>query len=638
MEDTDLAGYLTSKGLQFKRSNGGRELITNCLFCGESKRTGKLWLNTDTWLWQCWVCGEKGGRKSLLRHFGDEDTLAYVDGADPNVRLRVLAEAAELAHQMLIANDAKLEYLLGRGLDAETIMAAKLGYVPANVGISRMLPGDFSRRDLLNAGLINPSGNEFFSDSLVIPYFSHGHVVQLREKKQDGKYRTMGGDTARLYNADSLRGARDVVITEGEFDALILAQTLLASRETELNSTAVVGLAGTNAWPDELEAYFAECHRVFIGFDPDEPGVKAAERLKRAVGVSARVVELPSHGPKCDWSEYLVQRSDRHPHGGHGWQDVSDLLTTADLAGKRMFTVGEAQRKWGQVQVETPGIKLGWPALDAIIRPGVKPGQVVIPLAKTGTGKTVWLSNVAHNTADRRVLFLSMELTAVELYEHLRRIHFFWDPTTNARSHLPHLRIGDQNRLAAGDLRQLVEDYAADVGDPPELIIVDYLQYFARGFRGASRYEKVSDATMEIKALAKECGAGIIIPSQVNREAKDGQPLDSDDARDSGVIEETADFVISLFRPDNAIDSHNADAVPVVTGAFNAQLLKSRHGGKGRLVTLRFSNMSLAIVDTLDRKAVNRVDQENMAYRRGIHYDDWFAERTKPQQAELRLA
>lgn len=638
MEDTDLVGYLTSKGVQYKRSNGGRELITNCLFCGENKRTGKLWLNTESWLYQCWVCGEKGGRKSLLRHFGDEDTLAYVDGADPNVRLKVLAEAAELAHQMLLANDQKLEYLFARGLDAETILSAKLGYVPPNVGLSRMLPGEFKPRDLINAGMITPGGSEFFSDSIVIPYFSHGHVVQLREKKQDGKYRTMGGDTARLFNADELRGASDAIITEGEFDALVLAQHLAGAGDPELSGIAVVGLAGTNAWPDELASYFAECGRVFIGFDPDGPGVKAADMLKRELGVCARKVELPPSEPKCDWTEYLRDLAPEHPHGGHGWRDVADLLVTADLAGKRMFSVGEAAKKWNQVKVETPGLKLGWPALDAIIRPGIKPGQVVIPLAKTGTGKTVWLSNIAHNTGDRRVLFLSMELTAVELYEHLRRIHFFWDPHTSARSHLPNLRIADQNRLAPGDLRQLVEQYAAEVGDPPELLIVDYLQYFARGFRGASRYEKVSDATMEIKALAKECGAGIIIPSQVNREAKDGQPLDSDDARDSGVIEETADFVISLFRPDNAIDSHNADAVPVVTGAFNAQLLKSRHGGKGRMVNLRFSNMSLAIVDSLDRKSVQRVDQENTAYRRGVHYDDWYAEKTAPKQGVLRLA
>jgi hypothetical protein len=638
MDDTDLVGYLTSKNLQLRKAGGG-EIITNCLFCGESHRIGKLWLNTDTWLYQCWVCGEKGGRKSLLAHFGDEDSLEYADGADPNVRLRVLSEAAELAHTMLISNDGKLQYLLDRGLDPETIIEAKLGYVPMNVGFSQMLPGQFTRKALIAAGLMTIGGREFFNDSIVIPYFSHGQVVQLREKKQDGKYRTMGGDVARFYNVDSLRGASDVVITEGEFDALILAQTLNRSSDERVSSTAVVGLAGTNAWPDQLAGYFEDCRRVFVGFDPDDPGREAAAKLKRTIGNAAREIELPAGLPKCDWTEYLRERAPEHPHGGHTVDDVADLLLTADLAGKRMFSVSEAGARWARVKTETPGIKLGWPSLDAILRPGLKPGQVMIPLAKTGTGKTIFLSNIAHNLPDRRVLFVSMEMTAPEVFEHLRRIHFFWDQDTDVKAHLPLLRIADQNRLAPGDLAGLVDDYTQDVGAAPELLIVDYLQYFARGYRGASRYEKVSDATMELKAIAKEAGAAVICPSQVNRDAKDGQPLDSDDARDSGVIEETGDFVLSLFRPDAAINVQSGDNAPAMTGAFNVQLLKSRHGGKGRLFNLRFSNMSLVLVDVLaDRKAAARVEIENTQVRRDVHYDDWRAAAAQPKQQALRLA
>lgn len=907
MDTTDLVGYLTGKGIQLRRAGHG-EVITNCVFCGENHKVGKLWLNTETWLWQCWVCGERGGRTMLLRHFGDEDTLTYAPGADPNVRLRMLAETADLAHSMLLGNEDKLQYLLDRGLEPETIVAAKLGYVPTNVGISRMLPSEYTKKDLITVGLINIGGVEFFNDSLVIPYFSHGHVVQLREKKQDGKYRTMGGDIARLYNADSLHGADDAVITEGEFDALILAQELAKSRTSA--SVAVVGLAGTNAWPDQLPAHFENCRRVFTGMDPDTAGRKAAEKLKAEIGAATRIVELPAQLPKCDWTEFLRAKTPEHPHGGHTWRHVEDLLLTADLAGKRVLSARDAQAKWGRVKEETPGVKLGWLALDSVIRPGLTPGQVMIPLAKTGciqgdaeivvnrggaakkvklrdlvakfngesvrsgrgsyswdltiptyvqrevdgqvrlgrllnawasgtkqtytvttetgrtiratdehpfftergwlrldelkvddevhvrgeraqngrakskhyyirsglvnhpyrgrrnvkaggnsvplhrlvyeahangtslshyltvlrllpeeaalftffdpaewavhhrdhdeknndisnlelltheeharrhadegatcnvqipiatervvsvepygleetfdlevaddphnflangfvvhnTGKSVWLSNVVYNAGGRRTLFVSMELTSSEVWEHMRRIHFFWKNNLDAASVLPKLGIADSNRLSVGGLATLVEDYTAEYGGPPELLIVDYLQYFSRGFRGASSYEKVSDATMELKAIAKDTGAAIICPSQVNRGAKDGMPLDSDDARDSGVIEETGDYVLSLFRPDSAVDTHCADAVPVVTGAFNMQLLKSRRGGKGRLFNMRFSNLSLVIVDVLDRKACARVEQENMAYRRGIHYDDWLAERTAPEQVALRLA
>ena len=635
----DLVEYLTSKGLQVHRA-AGPEVTVHCIFCpdGDPKGKGKLYLNTESWLYDCKRCGANGNRTNLLDHFGDRDKIAYTNGADPAVRRRILAEVADLAHEMLLANETQLSYLLGRGLSPETIMEAKLGYIPANVGISRMIPSaeHVSKRDLVSAGVLTVSGREFFSDSLTIPYFSHGSVIQIREKKPDGKYRTTGGDHARLYGADDLRAAHDVIVTEGEFDKLITTQHLRAANDPMLRMTAVVALPGAGSWPDNVETYFSTAHRVFLGLDPDDTGRTYAAKLKALLGSKARILDLPRALPKCDWTEYLRDRDDAHPHGGHTWRDVHALLVDADLAGKRMFSVPETRAKWGKRRDEQPGLKLGFPSLDAVIRPGVKPGQIVIPLAKTGTGKSVFLSNVVHNNHTRRVLYVSLELTAAEIYEHLRRIHHFWYPAGADQMDADYakIRVVDQNRLGSGDLATLVGEYTEELGNAPELVIIDYLQYFARGFRGSSAYEKVSDATMELKALAKEHDLGMVIPSQVNRDAKQGHPLDADDARDSGVIEETADFLLTLFRPDTAV--MRDDGQQAVTGAFNVGLPKSRHGGAGRVFNLRFSNLSLAIVDALDRKNVARVSQENNLYAQGVHYDDW-REQNRPDP-QLRLA
>jgi hypothetical protein len=153
-------------------------------------------------------------------------------------------------------------------------------------------------------------------------------------------------------------------------------------------------------------------------------------------------------------------------------------------------------------------------------------------------------------------------------------------------------------------------------------VIVDYLQYYARGFRGTG-HERANDAVMEAKAVAKEEHTVIVVPSQVNRGSERGKPLSIDDARDSGVIEETGDYVLGLFRPDLLQPSEGAVAPPP-SGNFKVEILKSRHGGVGRIVDLRLSNLSLAIVDVLfDRKAATRVDQENSLARQGIHYDDY---------------
>lgn len=648
-EETDLVAYLASKGVQVHRS-AGREVTTHCLWCpdGDPKGKGRLYLNTESWLYTCFRCDAQGNRTTLLDHFGDVDGLKHAAGSDPGLRRRILTEAAEFAHEMLLANEKKAQYLLDRGVTEELIVEQKLGYVPMNVGISEMLPvfqsGTARRVDLIGAGLMTLSGKEFFSDSIVIPYWSYGAVAQLREKKIDGKYRSLNNDTTvRLFNSDALRGASEVLITEGEFDALRVIAAIRESGDRRMQSIGVVGLPGAGVWPEGLVEMLDNARKVFIGLDPDDTGNRFAEKLREALGSKARIVRLPEELPKTDWTDWLQPKSLRNPHGGHTWHDLRDLLVEADLAGKRMFTVTDAAAKWKRSRSESPGLKLGWPSMDSVLRPGLKPGQVMIPLARTGSGKTVWLSNIAHNLRGKRVLFVSLEMTATEVFEHLRRIHRFWFPTAPQEQvalDYHQLRIVDQNRIGKGDLRDYVREYAEDVGAPPDVVIIDYLQYYARGFRGGTIYEKVSDATMELKAVGKEEAVGIICPSQVNRGSEGGKPLTVDDARDSGVIEETGDYVLGLFRPDQ-LTSRDPDAPPLPqNGGFKVQVLKSRHGGVGRVFDLRLSLMSLVIVDVLfDRKATIRVDQENSLARQGLHYDDFrLTAENELAQGELRFA
>lgn len=634
-DEQDVVAYLRSKGLQVHRA-AGAEVTVHCVFCsdGDTKGKGKLYINTESWLYSCKRCDASGNRRTLLAHFGDEDALKFVEGTDPAMRRRLLAEAAELAHEMLLANDAKLTYLLDRGIAPELVVEKKLGYVPKNVGLSEMLPSRADLqgyRDLVHAGLVSVNGREFFNDCITIPYFSHGSIVQIRAKFVDGKYLTTAGDHVRLYDADSLFGADEVLITEGELDDLAVRSALMESTERSFTEgLAVVGLPGAGSWPEGLIHMLSGARKIFIGLDPDDTGKKFALKLRDEIGSRSRIVVLPGDDDnKVDWTDYLRPRDIKtNPYGGHTWRDVRDLMVEADLAGKQMFSAADARAKWRKRRVEAPGLKLGWPSLDSVIRPGLKPGQIMIPLAKSGTGKSVWLSNVSVNLRDHYVLYASLELTAAEVYEHWRRIHRFWHPQADEDQlilDLAKLRVVERNRLKRGDLEALIREFTEEVGHKPDLLIVDYLQYYARGFPGGGMYERVSDAAMELKAVAKENSLAIICPSQVNRGAEHGKPLGADDARDSGVVDETGDFVLSLFRPDQLVNKDDmTGALPMQSGSFNMQILKSRHGGKGRVSNLRFSLMSLAIVDAqFDKGSSSRVDQENSLYRQGIHYDDY---------------
>ncbi len=613
----DVSAYLAGKGVSVRRGPG-LEVVIHCLFCpdGDPKGRGKMYVNGETWLWDCKRCGERGNRKLLLRHFGDQDEVAYVPGFDPGKRRKVLSEAADVAAEMLEANPKVLASLKARGLTMRTVVDYRIGYVPASWSLAHTLRTTNANPDLIASGLLTQQGQDFFSDRITIPYLSHGDVVQLRGKdpRTGGKYLTPTGDPVRLFNADALADATDVVITEGEFDCLVLQQALELADDPKLRAIAVVGIPGADGLCQGFTSYFESARRVYVALDPDETGKKAALRIKEALGSKARIVRLPEDMPKCDWTEFFASR-------GKDWRDVATLLSAADAEGRRLWTIGDSERQWRHVEEDIGGVRLGIPQLDAWLGTGLKPGQVMIPLAKTGVGKTNFLCNVAWYCRERPLLYVTLEMTRAEIYERLRRIAHFWNPTAtdaDIREYYSLLRIVDLNRVAEGELTKLAEEFAEEVGRPPELAFVDYLGYYAKGMKGKDQYEKTGNAAMSIKADAKSMFLPLITPHQVNRSADEGKPISLDDARDSGAVEETGDVVIGLWAPGDSMQTVGGQQV---NSSVRYSALKNRNGQKNQTAGLVFSYASLVLVPP-GSPAARLAEAENAMLWKGDSYAD----------------
>ena len=473
--------------------------------------------------------------------------------------------------------------------------------------------------------------------------------MQIRGRATDphakAKYLTGPGEPVRLFGLDDLDGAVDVIITEGEFDAMVLKQHLQSSPEDKVRKIAVVGLAGANGFKEGFEAYFKEAKRIYIGLDPDDTGRREAVKIKERLGAKARILELPAALPKCDWTEYLLpipaDADDAwrnvHVHAGHGWADVVALLGKA--SGKRVFSMSETGTAWRKQKNTRQGMLTGFAGLDATIKPGCLPGQLMVILAKTGTGKTLLLCNMAYYMRQYRWLFFSLEMTREEVYERMQRIYRFWSPMASddeVERQLSNIWICDENRLSDKDFVDVMEEYAAEVGAYPEVVAVDYLGYFARGQKGNSQYEKVTNAAMQLKAMAKSDDPDkrffLISPSQVNRLAKEGKPVDMDDARDSGAIEETADFLLAVFRPDEAL---TPDSAAQPSGKLMLSILKSRHGGKGKTFPLQMDLLTLVMVDA-GTIAARKAEENNYLAWRGKDYDDLRKLQAEPVQLPIR--
>ena len=619
MTDVDVLSYVQSRFPTWKQATS-REVNVPCPFCGEdpSKR-GRLYINVDPnmdppGLFHCKLCDERGAINKLRKHFGDPVIRDDDDNDDGRTKFtprlqQILQFAAQFYHEKLLENDDALDYLQDeRGLTFGTIEKFKLGWADGSLRPELEKRG-FNFDEMIRSGLVTERGRDFFYSHVTIPYMTLGStVLSVRGKEIGGKYLTPRGHKAHLFNSDSGR-SETLLIAEGEFDAMSLEQL-------GFNAVAAPG-AGT--WQDAWTPYI-ESKRTYIIFDADEAGLAGADKLSSKL-LGSRIVHIPEmlngDGSLADVSDLIVKH-------GKTKQDFDFWLVKSK--GGMLLSVDEAYAEWLEVEgnPNLQGLELGIEVVDKMIRPGLLPAQVMFVLAKTGVGKTISLLNFFHRITmqqpDKRILFVSLEQTRNEWFERARRIHRFYDLNATEQDTLDWYRhrfmMVDKNRVTENELKNCIEQFEYDMGEPPDLVAVDYLGYWARSYGGES-YERTSAAAHAMKAIAKEYRVPFIAPHQVSRLAEAGKEPSLNSARDSGVVEETADFIFALWSPDQTTGKSREDR----SGEIKMKILKSRHGGVGTLTQMQFAPLSLTLVPKGDphwQRAVN-----DHAYSlRGDTFDD----------------
>jgi replicative DNA helicase len=405
----DVVGYLESKGIPTKRADA-HNIHTACVFCGEDPtKRGRLYVNVDPeadppGLYKCFRCQAKGNLVTLKRHFGDP--LNTVD-IDLVTRTEILTAAVHYYIHNLVMFAEVLAYLKGpqRRLTINAIGDHQLGYAPmafdqdmatGTVTVTRpnllyrhLRDAGWETAAILATGLCVEGRDDrivdAFAGMITIPYFVAGGVVAIRgrtwpylpedfdhwkgERYQPSKakYRTLTGDRARLYNSDACWTADDeITIAEGEFDCIALEQ----------HGYHAVGVPGATIWQDTWDHYFDTTRRVYVVFDRDPTGETAGNKLVERLGAKARRIHLSEPGVKCDPTDWF---------GTHTADDFNALLAAA-RKGDMLVTVGDAIDEFRDVHAQS-GLRFAWPLLDEMIAPGLQPGQVMVLLAKTNTGK-----------------------------------------------------------------------------------------------------------------------------------------------------------------------------------------------------------------------------------------------------------
>jgi replicative DNA helicase len=278
---------------------------------------------------------------------------------------------------------------------------------------------------------------------------------------------------------------------------------------------------------------------------------------------------------------------------GQDLQNESDLIDARELM-KRTITLVEAM----QTKKDTTfGLPSGFADLDKMTN-GFHNGEMIVIAARPSCGKTSIAMNIAEFlSVDKNIpvgvfsLEMSAEQLGMKLLCSRARVNLHNISTSilserdcqkmvtaGGKIGKSPLYIDDSSGLSILQLRAKARRMVQQFG--VKLFVIDYLQLLHSTKKTVdNRQQEIADISCGVKALAKELDVPVIALAQLNRESeKNNRKPRMSDLRESGAIEQDADFVGLLYKPTVEEDSAQVEptCVPV-----NLLIAKQRNGPTG---------------------------------------------------------
>jgi len=302
------------------------------------------------------------------------------------------------------------------------------------------------------------------------------------------------------------------------------------------------------------------------------------------------------------------------------YEDSTDVFDLLDTAESKLYDVTQGNLKRSAETAQNlviqakkrieeiagkeglSGVPSGFDKLDKLTS-GWQPSDLIIVAARPGMGKTALTLSMARNMAVKYnipVAFFSLEMSSVQLITRLissetglsseklrtgKLEKHEWEQLNVKVKTLESapLFIDDTPSLSIFDLRAKARRLASQHGI--KMIMIDYLQLMTAGGtqKGGNREQEISTISRNLKALAKELSVPVIALSQLSRavETRGGskRPILSD-LRESGAIEQDADIVSFIYRPEYyKIDEWDDDEHSPTQGQAEFIVAKHRNGG-----------------------------------------------------------
>ena len=322
---------------------------------------------------------------------------------------------------------------------------------------------------------------------------------------------------------------------------------------------------------------------------------------------------------------------------GDSFEDTTDVFQLLDDAERNLFDITDknlnrayesvgalaikAQKQLESIadkEDDITGIPTGFRELDNYTS-GWQRSDLIIIAARPGMGKTAFTLALARNAAieyNNAVAIFSLEMSNIQLTQRLISME-----TEISGSKLRNGRLDDDEWQRLHNTIEKMSEVPIFIDDTPainifelraksrrlkmqhdiQLIIIDYLQLMSGGGdnKRGNREQEISNISRSLKALAKELQIPVIALSQLSRavETRGGAKRPQlSDLRESGAIEQDADIVTFIYRPDYY---ELEDDINTPKGVSEIILAKHRNGATGT-VQLKFVGQFAKFVELDD--------------------------------------
>lgn len=394
--------FITSQGWNWRTATDPNIEIEKCPHCKHDGFHFRMsiygaespYKNKDG-LYSCMRCGKGGNLYGLKQTLGIAipGVESRKDFAAGERKVEALPDI-EVAHQALLEDADVMDYLVNvRGFSREIIERQKLGIVP--------------KRYFRETGEVK---------ALVYPYLVGDNAVFVHYRTLPPTIKAFSspaGWTVPLYNGEILNreAVTDVIFVEGEPDCI-------AAMDHGIED--ICGVPGANFKKAEWISSLDKIERVYICYDKDNVGQKAAQELANRIGIEKcwKIVlpdfEITTESGVTrlgkDLNEYFTL-------GGYTAEDFSKLKQEAelfDVAG--VSSARDALQELyddlaGKKGLE-PKYKMGWKSLDTLV--GFDEGDVIDILAPEKIGKTTFALNIMEHMVDTYKedgVFICLEMT-----------------------------------------------------------------------------------------------------------------------------------------------------------------------------------------------------------------------------------